>query len=124
PHRHAPGDDGDHRHGDALPGRAGDPRDALPLPGQVHVPRPPERVRRARLDGLLRGAGDTGVSLGERSAAVRWGMALLPLVALAVLLLAIVRLDPAGKLRGDVPPVEEIAFERVTLDKGGITVRV
>jgi zinc transporter ZupT len=51
-------------------------------------------------------------------------MALLPLVALAALLLVIVRLDPAGKLRGDVPPVEKLAFERVTLDDGGITVRV
>jgi zinc transporter, ZIP family len=64
------------------------------------------------------------VGLAERSAAVRWGMALLPLVALAALLLVIVRLDPAGKLRGDVPPVEILAFERVTLDDGGITVRV
>ncbi|HXT21596.1 MAG TPA: ZIP family metal transporter [Thermoanaerobaculia bacterium] len=64
------------------------------------------------------------MSLADRSAAVRWGMALLPLVALAALLLVIVRLDPAGKLRGDVPPVEILAFERVTLDDGGITVRV
>jgi len=64
------------------------------------------------------------VSLADRSAVVRWGMALLPLVALAALLLVIVRLDPAGKLRGDVPPVEKLAFERVTLDDGGITVRV
>jgi zinc transporter, ZIP family len=64
------------------------------------------------------------LSLADRSAAVRWGMALLPLVALAALLVVIVRLDPAGKLRGDVPPVEKLAFERVTLDEGGITVRV
>jgi zinc transporter ZupT len=62
--------------------------------------------------------------LADRSAAVRWGIALLPLVALAALLLVIVRLDPAGKLRGDVPPVEKLVFERVTLDEGGITARL
>ena len=64
------------------------------------------------------------MSLADRSAALRWGMALLPLVALAALLLLIVRLDPAGKLRGDVPPVEKLVFERVTLDEKGITARV
>lgn len=64
------------------------------------------------------------MSLADRSAAVRWGMALLPLVALAVLLLVIVRLDPAGKLRGDVPPVERLVFEKVSLDEKGITARV
>jgi len=64
------------------------------------------------------------VSIADRSAAVRWGIALLPLVALAALLLVIIRLDPAGKLRGDVPPVERLVFERVTLDEGGITARV
>jgi zinc transporter ZupT len=51
-------------------------------------------------------------------------MALAPLVALGALLLVIVRLDPAGKLRGDVPPVEKLVFERVTLDEKGITARV
>src|SRR4029079_4060827 len=84
---------------------------------------------RARLDGVLRGArgrgaGDAGVSLADRSAALRWGMALLPLVALAVLLLVIVRLDPAGKLRGSVPPVEKLVFDKVTLDEKGISARV
>jgi zinc transporter ZupT len=64
------------------------------------------------------------VSVAERSAAVRWAIALLPLVALAALLLLIVRLDPARQLRGDVPPVERLAFERVTLDRGGISARV
>ena len=42
------------RHGHAMPGPARDPRDALPAPREVHVPRPPVRVHRARLDGLLR----------------------------------------------------------------------
>jgi len=45
-------------------------------------------------------------------------------IALAVLLLVIVRLDPAGKLRGNVPPVEKLVFEKVTLDEKGITARV
>ena len=45
------------RHRDAVPGRARDPRDALPLSGQIHVPRAPERVRRARLDGDVRSGG-------------------------------------------------------------------
>ena len=64
------------------------------------------------------------MGLAYRSAALRWGMALAPLVALGALLLVIVRLDPAGKLRGDVPPVEKLVFERVTLDEKGITARV
>ncbi len=45
----------DDRHRHALPGRARDPRDHVPLPRPVHVPRPPERVRGARLDGNVRG---------------------------------------------------------------------
>ena len=64
------------------------------------------------------------MSLADRSAAVRWGIALLPLVALAALLVVIVRLDPAAELRGGSPPVEVLAFERVTLDKDLITIRV
>ena len=46
-----------HRHRRPGPGRARDPRAALPVHRQVHVPRPRARVRRARLDGLLRGDG-------------------------------------------------------------------
>ena len=42
-----------HRHGDPGPGRAGHPRAPLPLHRPLHVPRPRERVRGARLDGLL-----------------------------------------------------------------------
>ena len=36
-------------------GQRGILRAALPVPGALHVPRPQDRVRRARLDGLLRG---------------------------------------------------------------------
>jgi zinc transporter, ZIP family len=64
------------------------------------------------------------MSLADRSRAVRWAIALLPLVVLAGLLLVIVRLDPAGQLRGDVPPVEVMAFQRVELDDDGILVHL
>ena len=62
--------------------------------------------------------------LAERSAAARWGMALLPLVVLAALLFVIVRFDPASSLRGDVPPVERVVFQRVELDPDGIVAHV
>jgi zinc transporter ZupT len=61
------------------------------------------------------------VSVVERSRLVRWGLALVPLVALAALLVLVLRLDPAAKLRGAAPPVERLVFQRVTLDGDGIT---
>ena len=60
PDRHAARAARLHRHRDPGPGRARHPRAALPVHGQVHVPRPRLRVRRARLDGLLRGARTDG----------------------------------------------------------------
>jgi zinc transporter, ZIP family len=55
--------------------------------------------------------------------AVRWGLALLPLLLLAALLFAIVRLGPADAVRGDdIPPVERLTFQRVTLEPGAIVV--
>ncbi len=54
------GADRAHRHGDPGSGAAGDPRGPLPVSGQVHVPRPRQRVRRARLDWVLRGGRDGG----------------------------------------------------------------
>ena len=45
-----------HGHGGPVPGRARDHRDRLAQRRDVHVPRPPVRVRRAGLDGLLRRA--------------------------------------------------------------------
>ena len=80
---------------DAVPGRARDPRDALPLPRTLHVPRPSERVRRARLDGLLRRGG----SMSETSAgsARVWILALLPLLLIAGLVWLVVRHRPGGE---------------------------
>ena len=48
---------GVHRHDQPGAGPARHPRAALPVHGQVHVPRAQDRVRRARVDGLLRGRG-------------------------------------------------------------------
>ena len=64
------------------------------------------------------------MSLADRSRVVRWAIALLPLVVLAGLMLVIVRLDPAARLRGEVPPVEVVAFQRVELDADGIAVHL
>jgi zinc transporter, ZIP family len=54
----------------------------------------------------------------------RWLLALLPLVFLGALVAAIVALDPAGRLRGEVPPVEVLAFQRVELGPQGIVMHV
>ncbi len=53
-----------------------------------------------------------------------WLLALLPLVLLAGLLAWIVRSNPAAMLRGETPPVEILAFQRVELAPGEITVSV
>ena len=59
----------------------------------------------------------------ETTGALRWGLALLPLLLLAVLLFVIVRLGPADAVRGDdYPPVERLTFQRVTLEPGAIVV--
>ena len=59
-----------HRHGDPGPGPARDPRAALPVPRPLHVPRPRDRVRRARLDRLLRGRADGGARATTARAAL------------------------------------------------------
>jgi zinc transporter ZupT len=58
-----------------------------------------------------------------RGHATTWILALLPLGLLAALLVAIVRLGPAEAVRGqNVPPVERVTFQRVTLDADGFLV--
>lgn len=54
-----------------------------------------------------------------------WASALLPLVALLILLLLFFRFGPAGVFRGAFPPVEELTITRVTLpDRGVLRVHV
>lgn len=60
----------------------------------------------------------------EKGALRTWGLALLPLVLLAGLLVAILALEPDRLLSTGAPPVEELVFEKVALDDDGITLRV
>jgi zinc transporter ZupT len=53
-----------------------------------------------------------------------WLTGLVPLVLLAALVAVIVKLRPIDSVRGDFPPVEEIAFQRVILDEHGLAVEV
>jgi zinc transporter ZupT len=62
--------------------------------------------------------------MATSSTTARWLLALLPLLLLAGVLAAIVELDPAGSLRGDAPPVEVLAFQRVELGDDGIVLHV
>ncbi len=55
----------------------------------------------------------------------RWALAFVPLVLLVGLLAVIVWSRPADQLRGDnVPPVERLTFQRVTLEQGAIVATV
>ncbi|MEO6236801.1 MAG: metal transporter [Vicinamibacterales bacterium] len=57
--------------------------------------------------------------------ATLWLWALVPLLLLAVLIAAIVRLEPASRLRPEgTPPVERLTIERVTLAPDGIHLTV
>jgi zinc transporter, ZIP family len=53
-----------------------------------------------------------------------WLLATVPLLLLAILLFAIVRIGPADSVRGNYPPVERLTFQRVTLEPGAITATV
>ena len=52
-----------------------------------------------------------------------WVAALLPVLIIALAVVAFVKIDPIGSLR-EVPPVEELAFERTQLTDGHISLRV
>ena len=61
----------------------------------------------------------------RRPSTVRlWILALLPIVLIAGLVWLVLTTDPAAKLRGDLPPVELLAFERVVLSDDGITATI
>jgi ZIP family zinc transporter len=52
-----------------------------------------------------------------------WVSSIIPLVAIAVLAIAFVILDPIGQLR-EVPPVEALAVEQTTLEEGVVELHV
>ena len=83
----------------------GHPRDEVPEPGPVHVPRAQDRVRRPRLDGLLRGGRMT-----ER--VPLWALAggVIALIAVVLVTIAIVGDDTLPDRAG--PPIEELAVEK------------
>ena len=67
----------------------------------------------------------TAVGEQSRSTIGTWALALIPLLLLGALLTWIVRSGPADSVRGAAyPPVEKLAFQRVTLASDGITVDV
>ena len=103
----------------------------------VHVPRAPVRVRRARLDGLLRGRGlaaDGSTSSGDRgapaprsTAPARWRLwALVPIVLLvAVVSLFAARGGSLLELVGEnPPPADAFDVRRVEFSPGEIRIRV
>src|SRR5215510_10630629 len=106
-----------HRYGHALPGRALEHRVHVPAHREVHVPRPPERVRRAGVDGVLRRRGGPGVKPKALASP------LVPVVALAVLLVLLLR--GGASFLGSAPaPIERLYFERTVLRPDEITVVV
>jgi zinc transporter, ZIP family len=54
--------------------------------------------------------------------AVRWLFGLLPVVLLAILIGLLLRLDPLAALRAGIPPVEDLAIERVTFSRAPRTI--
>ena len=130
-----------HRH--AVPGPARDPRDALPAPREVHVPRPPVRVHRARLDGHLRRlrrqqrqarlrppggalmeAHADSRPLTRRRSLPAWLLGLVPLLLAVGVLGAFAVLGGPGLGDRPGPPVEELSVERTVLEPGSIKLTV
>ena len=104
----------------------------FPHAGPVHVPRPQDRVRRARLDGLLRGRGLIGGGARRDDRALRaaarrcrpgaWSAGALALIAAVLVALAVAGGDSLPERLG--PPVEELAVERTELTPGRIELTV
>ena len=115
-----------------VPGAARDPRAAVPVPGQVHVPRPQDRVRRARLDGLLRGRGLMSRRGRGRDARRRRRSGARPVAArrssrsrscaAIVVAFALLGAPGLGERRG--PPVEELVVDKIALHPGVIELTV
>ncbi len=68
----------------------------FPYTGKLHVPRPRERVRRARLDGLLRGDRLMEAATARATRRPPWLAGLAPLAVLAVAIGLFVLLDAPG----------------------------
>ena len=96
PDRHAPRAARLHRHGRPGAGRARHSRAALPVHRQVHVPRARERVRGARLDGLLPSRGVMEPATAQRTRRPAWLAGVAPLAVLAVAIGLFVLLDAPG----------------------------
>ena len=86
----------------------------FPYPGRVHVPRPQDRVRRPRLDGLLRGSR----RVTER--VPLWALAggVIALIAVVLVTIAIIGDDTLPDRAG--PPIEELAVEKTKLEPNQI----
>src|SRR4249920_973710 len=107
---------------------------ALPGARPVHVPRPPVRVHRAGLDGLLRGLGlmEAGEATQHARARLggpaqrlpRWLLGLLPLAIAAGAIVAFAALGGPGLGERTGPPVEKLAVERTVLRPGEIVLYV
>src|SRR5262249_49428911 len=106
-----------HGHRDAVPSAARDPRvlvHGVPL-WIAHVPRAPDGVRRARLDGILRRRPGATVKTQPERTVPTWVLAAAPLALLIVVLGAFFVLNPLSGLKRQIPPVEELTFDRVVL---------
>ena len=94
----------------------------FPHPGPVHVPRPPVRVHRARLAGLLRGRRDERARRRPPSRArgrlPAWLLGLVPLLLIVAAVGAFAALGGPGLGERRGPPVEELAVERTVLEPG------
>jgi zinc transporter ZupT len=62
--------------------------------------------------------------MSRASAARLWILGLVPVLLVAGLVWLVMTTDPAAKLRGDLPAVELLAFEKVVLSEDGITATV
>ena len=114
-----------HRHDHPGAGPARHPGAALPLRGALHVPRPQDRVRRARLARVLRGRLMEGHAESPRLPGLpTWALGLIPLALIAAAVAAFALLGAPGLGDRNGPPVEELAVERTVLHPGEIELTV
>ena len=75
------------------------------------------------MDELLPGDVEVDSAPSVPRSITRWVSALVPVALIAILVAVFIALDPIGSLR-DVPPAEELAFERTVLRDGQIELHV